>query len=147
MSNKQEIEWTLEDNTDEVLTELEKRMPEALFGVGNELYKSIYNFMTDDKIVDTGRLRGSISFSTPYQNYKNPTPNNKENDFIENANFKNTVVYGSNVEYASFVNSGTSKQRARKFLENGTARAIPNIKAVVEKVLKGGKEWQLKITT
>lgn len=129
----------IQDNSNIVLRELESKMPEMLSGVGNELYKSIYNFMTEDKVVDTGRLRGSISFSTPYEDYNNPTPANKGDDFIKGAKIKNTVVYGSNVEYASFVNSGTSKQRARKFLETGTYRAVPQCKRVVEEILKGGK--------
>ena len=56
-----------EDNSQKILNELENKMPEILDGLGNELYKSIYNFMTTDKIVDTGRLRGSISYSTPFK--------------------------------------------------------------------------------
>lgn len=76
-------------------------MPEILRGMGNELYKSIYDTMTADKVVDTGRLRGSISFSTPFENYKQPTLANLGDDFIQDAKEKDTVVYGSNVEYAS----------------------------------------------
>lgn len=126
----------VEDNTPKVLAELQRKMPELLNGMGNELYKSIYNFMTQDKVVDTGRLRGSISYSTPYSNYNRPTSANQPNDFITNAKEADTVVYGSNVEYASYVNSGTNRQRARKFIENGTTRAVPQIKITVEKILK-----------
>lgn len=126
-----------EDNSQKVLNELENKMPEILNGLGNELYKSIYDFMTTDKIVDTGRLRGSISFSTPYNEYSNLTLANKPEDVIKGVKQKDAVVYGSNVEYASYVNSGSSKQRARKFIENGTYRAVPQMKAVVEKILKG----------
>ena len=127
-----------EDNTKKVINELENKMPELLNAIGNELYKSIYNFMTEDKIVDTGRLRGSISYSTPYGNFNNPTLSNEGSDYIENVKEKNTVVYGSNVPYASFVNSGTSKQRARKYMDIGTTRASINIKKVCENILKGG---------
>lgn len=129
----------IQDNSDVVLNQLEFKMPELLNANGNEIYKSIYNFMTEDKVVDTGRLRGSISYSTPYNEYSNPTSANKGDDFIKGAKEKNTVVFGSNVEYASFVNSGTSRQRARKFLETGTYRAIPQCKRVTEDILKGGK--------
>ena len=66
----------VKDNRAKVLAEYEKRMPEVMNAMGNELYKSIYNFMTEDKIVDTGRLRGSISYSTPYNDYNQPTPAN-----------------------------------------------------------------------
>lgn len=131
------IETTIEDNSAKILEELKNRLPEVMDGVGNELYKSIYNFMTEDKVVDTGRLRGSISYSTSKKDYKNPTIANKGNDFITGTKEENVVAYGSNVEYASYVNSGTSRQRARKFIENGTYRAVPQIKKVVETILKG----------
>lgn len=127
------------DNSYKVLQELESKMPEILNAMGNELYKGIYSFMTEDKVVDTGRLRGSISYSTPYNDYNRPAPANKPDDFITNVRKKNTVVYGSNVEYASYVNSGTSKQRARKFIQTGTYRVIPQLKRVVENILKGGQ--------
>lgn len=129
----------IEDNSDKILKELDSKMPEILNGIGNELYKSITNFMTEDSIVDTGRLRGSISYSTPYTEYSNTSLANTEDDFIKGAKEKDTVVYGSNVEYASYVNSGTSKQRARKFIQTGTYRAVPQIQRVVENILKGGK--------
>lgn len=132
-----EIEIKIEDNSAKVLEELENKLPEIMNGVGNELYKSIYNYMTEDKVVDTGRLRGSISYSTSQKDYKNPMLANKGDDFITGNKEPNSVVYGSNVEYASYVNSGTSKQMARKFIENGTYRAVPQIKKVVETILKG----------
>lgn len=131
------MEIIIEDNTDEVLEALENVKPELLNAMGTELYKSIYDYMTEDKVVDTGRLRGSISYSTPYNDYNNPTLANKENDFIVKANEKDTVVYGSNVEYATYVNSGTSKQRARKFIQYGTTRAVPRLQQTSEKILKG----------
>lgn len=132
-----EIKVEIEDNSQKILDEFKKKMPEILDGIGNEFYKSIYNFMTEDEVVDTGRLRGSISYSTPFKDYKNPTLANTGNDFITGNKEANSVVYGSNVEYASYVNSGTSKQRARKFMENGTYRAVPQVKNVVETILKG----------
>ena len=132
-----DIEITINDNSGKVLQELESKMPEILNALGNEMYKSVYHFMTEDKVVDTGRLRGSISYSTPYGDYNNPTIANKSNDFIRSAREKDTVVIGSNVEYASYVNSGTSKQRARKFLETGIYRSLPQLSNATEKILKG----------
>lgn len=131
------IEIKFEDNSDKFLNDFEDKKPELTKAVGNELYKSIYNYMTEDDIVDTGRLRGSISYSTPYEDYKNPTIHNTEDDFVQGIRKTNTIYYGSNVEYASFVDLGTSKQRARNFMLNGSSRAIPQIKRVVEIILKG----------
>lgn len=131
------IELKIEDNSSLVLQELEKKMPEMLNATGTELYKSITNFMVEDNIIDTGRLKGSISYSTPYNNYNAPSVANTPNDFIKDVKERNTVVYGSNVEYASFVETGTSRQRARHYLKTGTNRAVPIIKKVVENILKG----------
>lgn len=133
------LKFKLEDNSQQVLSELERKMPEILQGMGAELHKSIYNFMTEDKVVDTGRLRGSISYCTPYGDYSEPTAVNKTNDFIKGVREKDTIIYGSNVEYASFVETGTTKQRARHYLKTGTYRAVPTMKRVVEQILKGEK--------
>ena len=127
----------MEDNSKAVLNELEKKMPETLNGIGQELYKHIYQFMTEDKVVDTRRLRESISYSTPYNDYNNRTRSNTPTDFIQGVKEKRTVFYGSNVEYASYVETGTTKQRARRYLKTGTFRAVPRIKKVVENILKG----------
>lgn len=122
---------------EKVEKEMQNKMPELLNAMGNELYKSITNYMTENRIVDTGRLRGSISYSTPYTNYNRPMMFNKADDFITDYKEDKTVVYGSNVEYASYVNSGTSKQKARKYMQFGTTRAVPQLKSVVEKIIKG----------
>ena len=133
----EEVKITIEDNSQLFLSELENKMPELLDACGNELYKHIYDFMTKDKIVDTGRLRGSISYATPYKAYNNPTIANKGSDFITSNSEKNSVLYGSNVEYASYVETGTSRQRARNYLRIGTTKASPQIKKVLEQILKG----------
>lgn len=126
-----------ERSAKKVLEEYEKRLPEIMNAMGNELYKSIYNFMTEDKIVDTGRLRGSISYSTPYNDYNQPTPANQKDDFIRGVREDNSVVYGSNVEYASYVETGTTKQRARNYIKSGTDRAVPQLEKAMEAILKG----------
>lgn len=132
------IEIEIEDNSGKVLREYENRKPELLNAFGNELYKSIYNFMTEDKIVDTGRLRGSISYSTEFNDYNQPTPANQPNDFVKGVREENSVLYGSNVDYANFVETGTTRQRARHYIKTGTDRAIPQLKKAGEEVLKGG---------
>lgn len=130
------IEVTIQDNSEKFKQDLRNKMSELLNAMGNELYKSITNFMTEDNIVDTGRLRGSISYATKYNNYNQPTIANKPEDFITENTEDNSVLYGSNVEYASYVETGTSKQRARNYIRTGTYRAVPQLKKVVENILK-----------
>ena len=131
------IQVKVEDNTGKVIDRLDTITPLLLNAIGSELYKSITNFMTEDDIIDTRRLIGSISYCTPFENYKNPNLANTSNDYVENVKEKDTVLYGSNVEYANYVETGTSRQRARKYLETGTYRALPETKQVLTKLLKG----------
>lgn len=64
--------------------------------------------------VDTGRLRNSISHT----------------------NDKNTAYIGTNVDYAAYVEMGTSKQRAQPYLEPAIANHIEEYKSIVERELK-----------
>lgn len=67
--------------------------------------------------VDTGRLKNSI---------KGEVENN------------DTVVVGTNVEYAIYVHEGTQKMAANRFLRNGIVNNIDEYKEIVEKCLKEG---------
>jgi len=130
------IKFIFEDNSPEYLKELEKKKLEILKAFGNELQKSIQNFMIEDKVYDTGRLHGSISYCTPSGDFSNLQAVNSPNDAIRGIREKDTVVYGSNVPYANYVENGTTKQRARRYVKIGTWRAEPKLKAVMEKILK-----------
>lgn len=66
--------------------------------------------------VDTGRLRNSITFYTE----------------------DNAVHIGTNVEYAQFVEEGTSKQKAQPYLRPAVENHLDKYRAIVEKELKGG---------
>lgn len=136
-SIKPAIKFIFEDHSPEYLKELEKKKLEILKAFGNELQKSIQNFMLEaPQIYDTGRLHGSISFCTPAGDFNNLQDMNSPNDAIRGIREKDTVVYGSNVPYASYVENGTTKQRARRYVKTGTYRAKPKLKAVMEKILK-----------
>ena len=68
--------------------------------------------------VDTGNLRGSITH---------------EVDAGENA-----VYIGTNVEYAPYVELGTSRQRAQPFLRPAASEHGAQYRRVLEKALGGG---------
>ena len=135
-SIKPAIRFLFEDHSPEVLRELENKKEEILVAWGNELQKSIQNFMIEDAIYDTGRLKNSISYCTPKRDYSNLKHMNTPNDAIRGLREKDTVFYGSNVPYAEFVNGGTTKQRARRYMQIGTTRAQPQLKQVMEIILK-----------
>lgn len=64
--------------------------------------------------VDTGRLRNSISHTHD----------------------KNTVYIGSNVEYAPYVEFGTSKQRAKPYLEPAIENHLQEYKEIIKRELE-----------
>ena len=99
-----DIEVTLTSNKDEILEALGEQLGQAMIAIGmaaesnakTEITKAVYD--TPEKgYVRTGRLRNSITYAV---------------DTNEPA-----VYIGSNVEYAPYVELGTSKMRARPFLK------------------------------
>lgn len=64
--------------------------------------------------VDTGRLRNSISHT----------------------NDKNTVYIGTNVEYAAYVEMGTSRQDAQPYLEPAIVNHLNEYKEIIKNELK-----------
>lgn len=100
------IEVTLTSNKDEILEALGEQLGQAMIAIGmtaesnakQEITKAVYDTPESKSgYVRTGRLRNSISYGV---------------DTDEPA-----VYIGSNVEYAPYVELGTSKMRARPFLK------------------------------
>lgn len=91
--------------------------------------------------VDTGRLRASISFITEKgekgDSGQTPPPNAKQGDKLSGTAEKNSVVIGSNVEYAEYVHDGTSRMDGRPFLREGIDKTKGDMERQVEKIFKG----------
>lgn len=98
--------------------------------------------------IDTGRLKASISFITQMGDM-NVVPegmvrcenkevaNSKSGDKLSGTAEKNSVVIGSNVEYAEYVHDGTSRMDGRPFLREGIDRTKGDMERQVEKIFKG----------
>lgn len=135
-----EVEIKIQDNSGQVLSELDKSIERAMFYAGNEVVNSTTDYMgqvdfTGRDIVDTGRLRASLSYITQEQSGGNQA--HKSGDNISGVADDNSVLWGSNVEYASSVNNGSPTNKARKFIQNGYYNAEGKIKIGIEKILKG----------
>lgn len=91
--------------------------------------------------VDTGRLRASISFITAGGEKGDSglatPPNGKSEDKLSGSAEKNSVIVGSNVEYAEYVHNGTSRMDGRPFLREGIDRTKGDMERQVEKIFKG----------
>ena len=100
------MSYTYKDNTDEVLSALEKAKIRGLTAIGMTAEGHAKKKITQAKAVDTGRLRNSITFAVSGESanissysgdhgeeggsYSGTAPNDKEK----------AVYIGTNVEYA-----------------------------------------------
>ena len=97
------IEVKIEDNSKLVEEIAKQKKQQILYAIGLKWQKICTNIITVNGIVDTGRLRGSLSFitvnkkSSPISN----TNNNKTKDFLDGSSGSdNDLIVGTNVEYA-----------------------------------------------
>ena len=141
-----DIDIKLENHMDEAMAEFESKTKQALLAIGTQSVKGIVEYMsipdfTGKDIVDTGRLRASISFLTPEAEsgyVEQAVPENEGDDVLKGRSEPKTVIIGSNVNYAEYVNNGTTKQPARHFLENGIERERDNIQELVDLIYREG---------
>lgn len=98
-------------NIDLVKEELDNAIARALEAIGMQAE----NYAKMECPVDTGRLRNSITHE-------------QENE--------NTEVIGTNVEYAPYVEMGTSKSMAQPFLEPAVVEHVDEYREIVLKILQ-----------
>lgn len=105
------------DNTQQVLAEMPRAIARALEEVGILAEGHVVGYMTENHIVDTGRLRNSVTHAV---------------DAGDEA-----VLVGTNVEYAPYVHNGTSRMAGRPFLTDPIQQHAAEYRGVFEKHLKG----------
>lgn len=134
----------VQDNSKLVLEDLEEAMERALYAIGVKAVEGSVDAISgryDIKpAVDTGRLRASISFITPTQKGDSGQPkpaNAQAGDELTGTAEQNTVVVGSNVEYAEHVHNGTSRMAGRPFLREGIDKTKDQMQEQAEKIFKG----------
>lgn len=119
------IEVTLTSNKDEILEALGEQLGQAMIAIGmtaesnakQEITKAVYDTPESKSgYVRTGRLRNSISYGV---------------DTDEPA-----VYIGSNVEYAPYVELGTSKMMARPFLKPAVENYAGEYNDLLEQAMK-----------
>ena len=105
----------VESNKKEFMDEIDKLIPVALEECGLAAEGYAKKEITIKKAVDTGRLRNSITHATD----------------------ENTAYIGTNVEYAPFVELGTSRQRAKPYLKPAVTDHTREYQEIIERRLKG----------
>ena len=88
-----EVDYT--DNSEQVLAAMEKGKRNALTAIGASAETHTKDNITADKLVDTGRLRNSISYAVDGE----------------------AAYIGTNVEYAPYLELGTKKIAAHHYLK------------------------------
>ena len=135
---------TIKDNTDEVLSALEKAIENGLTAIGMTAEGHAKRKITDYPAVDTGRLRNSITFAISGDKANTPTYTDSEkNTYTYEGTApddKEKAVYiGTNVEYGSFVELGTSKMSPRPSLKPAATEYTDEYEKLMEAALKSAK--------
>lgn len=107
------IDVKITDNSEEFLSALPEQIEQALTAIG----LTAESYAKRDCPVDTGRLRNSIT-------------NAVRTD-------EKAVYIGTNVEYAAFVELGTSRMKARPYLKPAATQHNAEYKSLAEQALKG----------
>ena len=104
----------MKNNKDEINAELASKVPKLLEALGIEAEGNAVSEITEMEAVDTGRLRASISHAVDGDD----------------------VYIGTNVEYAPYVELGTSKMVPRPFLHDAISKYTDDYKAIIKLHLK-----------
>ena len=84
-----------------------------------------------------GTLRGSITFATSTQHSGGKSPAEAKDFEAHGTPKKGTVVIGTNVEYAIYVEKGTSKMAARPYLGPAISDHIGEYETLLRSILRG----------
>lgn len=132
------------DHTQEILDYLKEATHDALTDVGMIASGDIAEFIRGEGIVDTGLLRNSITFALSGESAQigsyTADKGEGQGEYTGKAPMtKNLAVYiGTNVEYAKYVQFGTSKMPvARDFMFAPLRANIEEYKNILMKYLGG----------
>jgi hypothetical protein len=134
------MSYTYKDNTDEVLSKMEKAIERGLKAIGIEAE----GFAKEDPNmpVDTGLARNSITFALAGEEAN--TKEYKADKGDEKGSYSGTaegekgeaVYLGSNVEYFVFIENGSRTINARHILRNAASGHADRYKELMEESMK-----------
>ncbi len=127
----------LDDNTSYAKNDLAEKMQKILYAWGLHWQSVVTTLAVDNGMVDTGRYVGSLSFITPsQQSGGEPVANSESDDILSGLAQSNTLTVGSNVEYASILEDGTSRMAARPVVGNALLYYKDEYENLAKQILK-----------
>ena len=127
-------------NVNDILRCMEKGKRNALTAIGATAETHVKDNITADDLIDTGRLRNSITFTTgDYSGIGTYTDN--EGNRYDDAKARNTpkddeVAIGTNVEYAAYTELGTEKIAAHHYLKRAVTEHKDEYKKLTVQAIK-----------
>lgn len=123
---------------DEVMKDMDAAIQRALNAMGvqlernakTEINKAVYDTPESPSYVRTGRLRASLTYATKTE-HSDPEPEADPSDAKMLGQPKDDTVYvGTNVEYAPYVEFGTSRMHARPYLKPALENHMDEYKTI-----------------
>lgn len=104
-----EVEF--EDNSNYILGEWDFRKDDILYAIGLKWQEICTKIITRNRIVDTGRLRASLTFITETKRGASlePVESSRAGDYLRGSTDEDTLIVGSNVKYAAKQEIGNKK--------------------------------------
>ena len=127
-------------NVNDILRCMEKGKRNALTAIGATAETHTKENITADKLVDTGRLRNSITYAAgDYSGIGTYTDN--EGNSYSDATARNTpkddeVGIGTNVEYAAYTELGTQHIAAHHYLKRAVTEHQDEYKKLTAQAIK-----------
>ena len=127
-------------NVNDILSALEKGKRNALTAIGATAETHVKDNITADDLIDTGRLRNSITFATGDYSGIGTYSDNEGNRYGD-AKARNTpkddeVAIGTNVEYAAYTELGTEKIAAHHYLKRAVTEHKDEYKKLTAQAIK-----------
>ena len=133
-----------EDNTEKFINASEEAIVKALETCGFQAERNAKKNLYANHGVDTGLLRNSITFAIDGETVNGPSykadKGGKTGSYTgaapKEGDGKRAVLIGTNVEYAPYVETGTSRMSAIPFLKPAITEHQGEYKAIIQKELK-----------
>lgn len=127
-------------HVDEVMNLINIAAQRGLIACGMEAESNAKISITEADAVVTGRLRNSITYATKTYSGKGSYADDQGHSYSDATARtdieEKTVIIGTNVEYARFIEEGARSYQGIHFMKRAWADHIPKYKALLEESLR-----------